>query len=164
MLGTFVDRCRRPLVAAAFGAFLLTPAGATTPDRSWLGAKRLLVLTEMRTALGSDASAEDLCEQVKKVATDGAPFPVQCVQLGDPALQADDAAVLLVQASVQDGPGGEQLLVFTARRQRQHGLDPLPILFGTAPRAVPTSAADSALKASLSEILPWLKADETSYL
>jgi hypothetical protein len=56
---------------------------------------------------------------------------------------------------------------FTARKDKEGGLDPQPVLLGSAPRAVPLTgsaadeaALDRALALPLSEILSWLRPAE----
>lgn len=131
------------------------------PDRSWLGVKRLAVLAEFQPGLTATTLGKDFCARVKRAAEQGAPIPVECVELGDPSLQAGDTVVLIAQAAVQDA-GGRQMLVLTARKDREGGRDPQPMYFGSAPRAVPLtgSAADAvalegALDAALNEVLSW---------
>lgn len=136
------------------------------PDRSWLGVKRLAVLAEFQAGLSVTTLGDDFCAAVKRIAERNAPVPVECVEAGSPALLADGTVVLVAQAAVQE-LGGGQALVLTARKDREGGLDPQPMFFGAAPRAVPLtgSAADraameGALAASLGEVLSWLRPAE----
>jgi hypothetical protein len=133
------------------------------PDRSWMGVKRLVVLADFRSGLSVTTLGDDFCATVKRIAERGAPIPVECVESGSADLQADGTVVLVAQAAIQD-LGAERVLVLTARKDREGGLDPQPMFFGAAPRAVPLtgSAADGAameqaLAASLSEVLSWLR-------
>lgn len=167
---TFADQCRRLALAILCGTFLLSPASASMPDRSWIGVKRLAVLTDFRSGLVVTTLGDDFCATVKRIAERGAPVPVECVEAGSPALQADGTVVLVAQAAVQE-LGGSQVLVLTARKDRDGGLGSQPMFFGAAPRAVTLtgSAADSAameqaLAASLSEVLSWLRPDDVQNL
>jgi hypothetical protein len=166
VLGTFADPGRCLILASLFGALALSPAAATTPDRSWLGIKRLAIVTEVQQSLRPSPLTNDLCARVKRIAERDAPIPVECAQLGDAALQKGDTVVLIAQASLQE-IGRERALLFTARKDKEGGLDPQPVLLGSAPRAVPLTgsaadeaALDRALGASLSEILSWLRPAE----
>jgi hypothetical protein len=95
---------------------------------------------------------------------------VNCAEFGDERLRASDTVVLIAQASVQE-IGGERLLLFTARKDKEGGRDPQPVLLGAAPRAVPLTgsaadeaALDRALEASLGEVLSWLRSGKTEDL
>ena len=79
--------------------------------------------------------------------------------------------MLIVDAAVAEVPGAGRQLLFTIRRDRTHGLEPGPVYFGTTPRAVAVSefvagdaAVQEALRASLSQILPWLRPGGTGEL
>lgn len=170
MLGAFADHFRRGCIAALLGGLALSGATASTPDRSWLGVKRLAVLADFRSGLTVTTLGDDFCATVKRIAERGAPVPVECVEAGSPQLAADGTVVLVAQAAVQEADGGS-MLVLTARKDREGGLDPQPIFFGAAPRAVPLtgSAADAAameraLSASLSEVLSWLRPAEVEQM
>ena len=163
MRDTFADQCRHLLVAILCGMFLLSPSDASMPDRSWGGVKRLAVLADFRSGLVVTTLGDDFCATVKRIAERGAPVPVECVEAGSPALQADGTVVLVAQAAVQD-LNGVRTLVLSARKDREGGLDPQPIYLGATPRAVPLTgsdrdgaALDQALAESLSEVLSWLR-------
>ena len=147
-----------PLFAAMSAA---TPAAASTPVLAWEGARRVGV----HCLVGPDQLANrrelqtQLCERVRTLAADRAPLPVSVLPPGDPRLIAADTVVLLFQAAVQTGGGGEPLLVFATRSFRATAAP--SELFGARPRAVVLPAGgvgpqlDGALKAALDETLPW---------
>ena len=148
----------------------MTPASASTPDRSWRGITRLAIITDVRAGLKDAALTDNFCLRIKRVAERNAPLPIECVDFGDAALKAGDAVVLIAQAAVQE-MGSARALVFTVRKDKEGGLDPQPVLMGSAPRAVTLtgSAADEgalerALSDSLSEVLPWLRPSDTDDL
>lgn len=156
---------RRALFCLLGVLSLMAPAGATMPALSWKGVERVAVLCQVASdqPIDNDVVAKALCDRVKSLAERGAPVPVEVVSYGHPSLQSGNTMALLVQASVSDVAPSRPALIFTARTDRTGGLEPAPTYFGTAPRVAPfTSAADSAawdsaLSASLSEILPWLR-------
>jgi hypothetical protein len=160
----------RAVAAASVGLVVAaTPVTAETPDRSWMGVKRLAVLADLRMADPADEQLkDDFCAIVKRVAERGAPMPVECVAAGTVPTPGGDTVVLVAQAAVQSPAPSQRLLVFTVRKDRHAGLDPAPAYLGAAPRAVPltNTAADrsvleEALAASLSEVLPWLRPQAT---
>ena len=156
------------LIASAAAGFsiagMAAPATATSLDKSWLGVRKILILTQVTPAnLAVDGiSAEALCQKVQSIASAGAPAPVECSRLGDPALQAGNTSVLSVQAAISDAVPGQRLLLLTIKRDAEAGLEPAPIYFGSIPRAVvmtgadPSAKLDEAIRASLGQILPWL--------
>ena len=158
------------LFGASLGAVAASPLQATTPDRSWLGVKKILVLSQLAPGAADSASltADGLCERVRAIASAGAPAPVTCTTLGDPRLADGDAAVLVMQAAISDAASPNRLLVFTIRRQNEGGLEPGPAYFGAAPRALPfakdieRSRLDEAILTSLAGILPWLNQSTTT--
>jgi hypothetical protein len=94
-----------------------------------------------------------------RLATQGAPMPVQTIAIGDPAVMAGNAVTLLVHASVTK-QGQDRLLAFSVRPYRSS--DQGVVLFGAVPQVaeIPSSAAggaalDAALARALSETLPW---------
>lgn len=140
----------------------------TTPDRSWVGVKKILVISDFRSGqvVMPELSAESLCQRLQAIASAGSPVPVSCTRIGDPHLADADAAVLTLQAAVREPAPGNSMLVFAIRRHGVGGLEPAPVYFGSAPQAVPLSspinfgALDAALRQSLGEILPWLHAPD----
>ena len=80
--------------------------------------------------------------------------------IGDPAVLASDAVTLLVHASVtRRGP--DRLIAFSVRPYRT-STEQASVLFGAVPRAakigtsgVASKELDEALRAALSETLPW---------
>jgi hypothetical protein len=157
------------LAGAALAAVAAAPAMASTADRSWIGVEKILVLAQLTPAIQTtpNIQTETLCRKVATIAAAGAPVPVECAQLGDPALQSGRTAVLSIQAAITDAVPGQKLLLFTIKRNAEGGLEPAPIYFGSTPRAValpqagdPNLAIDGAIRASLSEILPWLNLDQ----
>lgn len=149
----------------------LMPASATSLDRSWLGIEQLAVHCQMQVDdPHSGIIADTLCDRVKAAAAAGAPFPVQVVSAGGALSLPSRTALLLVHGSVER-IGSVPMLIFTIRRDREAGLEPAPILFGAAPRAAPLTetaagqaALEGSLRASLSEILPWLRPAGTGEL
>ncbi|MGZ8359011.1 MAG: hypothetical protein ACXWUX_00680 [Allosphingosinicella sp.] len=140
----------------------MNPAHATTPDPSWRGVERVYVVAQLTAPIDSTITSDDFCERVRRIAAEGAPFPVQCVTLGEAAAaEAAGDAVIVVQAAIQP-VDGHPLLVVSARRTAEAGLEPSPLYLGAPPRAARlTDAAagettDSALREALAQILPWL--------
>lgn len=161
-----VGKTTRALAVTAFLSGLAVPgmsaAQSTTPDPSWRGVDRLQILAHMTGPADAAIPSDDFCERVQRIASEGAPFPVECTSFGRaPAAEAAGDALIIVQAAVQQ-LDGRQVLVVAARRTASAGLEPAPIYLGATPRAVrlPETAAgesaDSALREALSEILPWL--------
>jgi hypothetical protein len=135
---------------------------AYMPTQMWTNVKRVQILCNVAGGPGIDhvAMTAQLCREVKRLASKGAPLPVATIAIGDPAVLASDAVTLLVHASVTDQPNG-RLMAFSLRPYRSS--DPAGLLFGAVPRVAPMSAAgaagpalDAALAAALSETLPWL--------
>lgn len=151
----------------AAAVLTMTPAQGKSRDRSWLGVDRIIILPRLTQGriLVENLSAQSVCERIKEVVANGAPGPVQCVfSIGDPALDAPGTAVLILDVSLVDLPQAGRHLLFTMRRDRTHGLEPGRVYFGSAPRAVPAAAfaagdaaVEETIRASLSEILPWLR-------
>ena len=159
----------RTAAGIALGMIGAAPLGATTPDRSWIGVQKILVISQLVTPIGtqSDLTAEGLCERVRSIASAGAPVPVACTNLSDPDLNSGRNAVLSFQGAVSDSVPGTKLLIFTIKRAAEAGLEPSPIYFGSTPRAVPltrsrdSAAVDQAIRASLGQLLPWLGQADT---
>lgn len=159
------DRIGRCAILLFFSALALTEASAATPDPAFRAAERLTLLCQVRLdRLGHEAVAADLCGRIKLIAEQGAPIPVEIIDLGELARASDGAVALLVHASVApassvaEGAGGE-LMTFTMRTLPTGALAAEPAWFGAAPRVVRHAdavALDDALRASLSEVLPWL--------
>lgn len=157
------------VIASAAAGFSLAgiaaaPALASSPDKSWLGVRKILILTQVTPAQSAvDALSPDaLCRKVQAIASAGAPASVECSRLGDPALQAGNTAVLSVQAAISDDVPGQRLLLLTIKRDAEAGLEPAPIYFGSIPRAIVLSGGadqsetiDRAIRESLRQILPW---------
>lgn len=164
MLSAFAAKA---LGVTFIGAVSLIAAGANaiTPDRSWLGVKRLAVLADLRVANpGDEALKNDFCATVKRLAERDAPIPVDCIPPNTAPAPEGGTVVLVAQAAIQERDPSQRLLVFTVRKDRDAGLEPGPVFFGAAPRAVPLtgsaadqSALEGALAASLGEVLPWLR-------
>lgn len=151
---------------AAMNPGATVPASPITAADSlpliWHEARRLDILCVVASneLSGREALQASLCERVRALAADGAPMPVRTVALGDPAILDRSAVVLLVHAAVQ-GQGAQRMLALGIRPWRAGDVDTV-IFFGAAPRAVPlsgtdasTPALDAALRAALSETLPW---------
>lgn len=151
-------------VCAAFALLSLTaPALASTPAPIWRDVARVNILCLVRTAGGLDQGAlnDRICTSARDMAANGSPAPVRIIVPGDPAVLAPDSVTLLVHAS-QDG--ARRLLAFSIRPFRNSGGES-QMLFAAAPRAVPLddsragrSELEAALRAALSETLPWLSA------
>jgi hypothetical protein len=159
------------LLALQLGAFGVV-ADASTPDRSWLGIKRILIIAEVAQVTGKvepDITADILCNRLQQAASAGSPIPVTCARMGDPRLDDGDTAVLVLQAAVRNLPRSERVLVYTIRRQSTGGLEPAPVYFGSIPQAVVLPAQanfgplESAFRQSLGEILPWLRKPELKF-
>lgn len=140
----------------------MSPAHATTPDPSWQGVIGLSILAHLTGPIESALPSEGFCERVRRIAAEGAPFPVQCVTFdAAAAAEVGGQALIVVQGTIQP-LADERLLVLTARRTAAAGLEPAPIYLGANPRAARLSgaaaseAADAALRETLAEILPWL--------
>jgi hypothetical protein len=155
----------------------MTPALATTPDRNWRGVDRVSILCQVTSAqlddnrvIATDEMTKTLCQRIKAAAERNAPIPVEVVGYGDPSLRSGDAVALLVQATVVDTAPGRPALILAMRTERSASLDGGGTYFGPAPRLASfTSAADGAawdpaIRASLSEILPWLRPAGTGEL
>jgi hypothetical protein len=156
------------------GLVSMNPAAATTPDPTFYGAEALFILAHSVPA-GREAATVDsgrLCEQVRRIAAESAPIPVKCADYGDVARAGPGIVSLLVHAAVADAPGAkDQLLVFSMRAERSRPLGSPGTFFGAAPRVAPLARAgekespfERALRASLSEILPWLRPAESTRL
>jgi hypothetical protein len=129
----------------------------------WAGAERLNVMCNVAGGPGLDllALATQLCQDVKREASKGAPMPVETIELGDPAVLSSDSVTLLVHASVTPRNGG-RLIALSVRPHRTSTAG-AELLFGAPPRAVLDKSAASegphlaaAIAATLSETLPWL--------
>jgi hypothetical protein len=106
-----------------------------------------------------------LCERVRTLASDGSPVPVNIIVPGDPALLNGGTVTLLVHASLRDAaavtPGASgRLLAFSIRPFRLSSDN--AVLFGAGPQVVllktaslEDRAADAAISAALTELLPW---------
>lgn len=161
--------CSGALLALA-SASVAMPATATTPDPAFRGAERLAIICQVRLArLGHEAVARDLCDKIKKIAEQNAPLPIEVIDFGGLARAPDGTVALLVHASVApassvaEGATGE-MMSFTMRTVRTGPLATEPAWFGAAPRAARYATAgtalDNALRASLSEVLPWFDTAE----
>jgi hypothetical protein len=160
LTGSIARACAALALLAACAAGPVA-AEASTPALIWRDVARINVLCLVQTEAGVDRGAlHDLvCDSVREAAAAGSPAPVALIEAGDPALLATDSLALLVHASVQ-GDADHRLLVFTIRPFRNNGE---PLLFTAAPRAVqiadparPAPELEAALRAALSETLPWL--------
>ena len=167
---TAVKLCAGALAGLSLAAVGASPLGATTPDRSWIGIKRILIVSQFTSPLTikTRISADDLCRRVQAIASAGAPVPVACATLGNPDLLKGDTAVLALQATVAEPAANSKVLIFTIRKAEEKGLEPAPIYFSATPRAVPISdevdaaRLDQELRASLGQILPWLSEATTN--
>lgn len=139
----------------------MSDAAATTPDPGWMGVQRLHILAHLTGPVETALLGETFCARVQRIAAEGAPIPVQCVDFGTAHAAETGAALIVVQAAVQP-IADSRILIVTARRTASAGLEPAPILLGATPRATRLSgvgtgeAADRALREALAEILPWL--------
>ena len=98
---------------------------------------------------------------MRALASAGAPIPVETIAPGDPKLLDPTSATLLVQGHVQQ-LGGSPVLAISVRSYRNGGTDS-DIIFGAPPRAMalgdgpgPDAALNEALRATLSDTVPWL--------
>jgi hypothetical protein len=168
-------------LAAALAAAACEATSKTAPvamaDPAWRGAERLAIVCSVDSgeALGHEQMARELCTSVAAVARSGAPVDVQPVSMGD-AARASDAVLLLVHAGVAPAsaavPGARgRVLSFTMRTSRSGPLSSAPALFGAPPRVAPygetgngQALLNEALRASLSQVLPWIsRAEESSF-
>ena len=145
--------------AAAVSVGAAETAAGRTPDLTWRGAERLGVYCQIRGTPADQAVQTDICERLARIAAEGAPMPVVLLPAGDPGLREGRTVALLAHFAIQPS-GSERLLVFTLRPWR--AMAESPTLFGSAPRAAPlpasgaeTSVLDEALRAALSDVLPW---------
>jgi hypothetical protein len=140
----------------------MSAADATTPDPGWQGVGRLYILAHLTGPVDAALPSDGFCERVRRIAAQGAPFPVQCTGFGEAgAAEADGGALIVVQGAIQS-VAGERMLVVAARRTMAAGLEPAPIYLGAAPRVARLSdaaAANAVLRETLEEILPWLGHD-----
>jgi hypothetical protein len=149
-------------VAAPVSAPVVHASRAAAPSLLWQQASRLEILCQVSTLSGNDPALERaLCERVRAIAAAGAPLPVAVAAAPDQRTLGGGSVVLLVHATAE-GVAGRPFLAFTIRPYRQSAEDGAA-LFGTAPHAVPLDGSgmngpsvDAALRASLSEILPWV--------
>jgi len=145
-------------VLALLGAGGFAPAAAaSTPPLIWQGVARIRILCLVKTGAGVDTGPlrDRICGRVAALARDGAPAPVSIVEPGDPSVLAADSITLLVHANVEPSAAGP-LLALSVRPYRAS--DAGALLFAAPPRAVPLAdagALESALRATLSETLPW---------
>jgi hypothetical protein len=160
-----VGKSRGVLAGLVAISAAMSPAHATTPDPSWRGVERLYILAHLTGPIEAALPSEGFCERVRRIAAEGAPFPVQCTTFDEaPSAEAGGHALVVIQGAVQPLPG-DRLLIVAARRTTAAGLEPAPIYLGATPRAVRLSgaaageAADAALRETLAEILPWLGHD-----
>lgn len=148
------------LLLAACGAGV-PMSEAATPTLLWREASALQLLCHVTTRSGRDAGLEQaLCARVRDLSAAGAPVPVSVIAPGDPALLAPGAVTLLVQASIEPSDSG-RLAALAIRPFRNAGDSGL--VFGAPPRAVLVpagadagAALEPAVRAILSETLPWL--------
>lgn len=140
------------------------------PDRAWRGAERVVVLCSVDAGneLGHAEIARDLCERIVRIAAPAAPMPIEIVGFGSTSLNAPGSAALLVHASLLPAsaavPGARgKLISWTMRTTVAKPSDGLaadqPSLFGAPPRiaALGGEGLDRALRASLGDVLPWLR-------
>jgi hypothetical protein len=168
---TAVKLCAGAIAGLSLAVVGASPLAATTPDRSWIGIKRILIVSQLTSpmTIKTQISAEDLCRRVQTIASAGAPVPVSCATLSDPDLRKGDTAVLAVQAAVAEPVANTRLLIFTIRKAEEKGLEPAPVYFSSTPRAVPISdevdgaRLDQELRASLGQLLPWLSQSNTNF-
>lgn len=170
----FESAFRKLVYAMLVGATVTAcgPGAASTPDRSWVGVKSIVILSRFTSGnvLTPQITAEGLCRQARAIAGQGAPVSVTCGSLGDPALNQPTTAVVILDASIANSIASTPVMIFTVRRESEGGLEPAPIRFGATPRAVVlgrsggTSEIDVALRDSLGEILPWLGKEELKKL
>ena len=160
-----VGKLRGVLAGLAAISAAMSAAHATTPDPSWRGVERLYILAHLTGPIETALPSEGFCERVRRIAAEGAPFPVQCTTFGEaPAAEAGGDALIVVQGAIQP-LADDRLLIVAARRTAAAGLEPGPIYLGATPHAARLSgaaagaAADAALRATLAEILPWLGHD-----
>ena len=153
----------RPWAAAmaATAAFACSqPVSASTPSLTWQGVDRVGVQCVVNSAdHGVSGLQTTLCERVRALAAEDAPVAVRVTPPGDPAVLRPGTVTLLVHGGVHAAPGG-RALAFTIRPFRATPED--AVLFGTTPRVALLPAAgvagpalDAALRAALSETLPW---------
>ncbi len=155
-----IARARVALALLAVCALAPATGQATTPSLLWADARQVAVLCLVQSNSTSDAAAIEvrLCERVRDLAGRGAPYPVERVSAGDPALIAPGTVTLLVHASVERAPDGRVVAVTLRPHRAAEGGD---VRFGTAPRAIEvpsaalTPAVDAALAEALADILPW---------
>ncbi len=161
--GSFVRACAALVLLFACGAEPVTGAAAeaSTPALIWRDVAKVNILCLVQSDAGVDRGPlhDRLCNSIRDAAAAGSPAPVQVIAAGDPALLSPDSVTLLVHASVQ-ADSGHRLLAFTIRPFRNSAE---PLLFTAAPRAVPLADTagpapelEAALRAALSETLPWL--------
>ena len=161
-------RSRKLWVSMVLAGFLTASApsapsaAASMPLLLWRNVDRVSVLCLVASPRSPTQSRVEamLCERTRALAAQGAPFPVEKMGFGDPAILQGRRVTLLVHAAIQANAGGSRLL-FTVRPYRAGGPD-ADMLFGSRPRAVvldaddrPGRALDAALADSLAEILPW---------
>lgn len=131
---------------------------ASPPPASVRGVTRIHILCLVASD-GTDATTRlqsDLCARLRRLASAGAPIPVEVAQLGDPAVLDPAALTLLLHAS-PERIAGAPVLALSLRSFRNGGPDTIT-LFGPAPRAVPagdTNQIERALEAALNHVLPW---------
>lgn len=159
IVGSFARASAALALLIAFGGAAVTTAAveASTPAPIWSDVARVNVLCLVQTDSGVDTGAlhDRICDSVLHSAAAGSPAPVRLVGAGDPAVLSPDSVTLIVQASVHGG-----LIAFSIRPYRHSNA---PMLFTAPPRAVPlagpagpSSKLEAALRAALSETLPWL--------
>lgn len=153
------------LIAGLTMVTLPGASAAATPTLMWSGAKRVNILCNVAGGPGIDhvALTEQLCGEVKQLASRRAPLPVQIISFGDPAVLASDAVTLLVHASISRD-SHNRLFAFSIRPYRVSDTQ-ASVLFGAVPRAVALrgprlsgASLAAALDAALSETLPWRNA------
>lgn len=154
-------------VSAAFA--LSYACGATalasTPAPIWGDLAAINVLCLVRSDAGVDQGPlhDRICTKVRDMAAKGAPAAVRIIAPGDPALLAPDSVTLLVHVSVQ--PASPRPLAAFSIRPFRNAPDQAQMIFAAAPRAAPlghpaggTQELEAALRAALSETLPWFSA------
>lgn len=152
-------------ICLALATLTLAASAQAMPDRTWRGVERIVVLcsVDAGSELGHDAIARDLCERIVRIASPASPLPVEAVEFGNPSLTAPRVAALLVHASVSPAsaavPGASgKIISWTMRTTGTNLIDDAPDPFGVAPRVAPFGGEmDRDLRASLGDILPWVR-------
>jgi hypothetical protein len=145
---------------------------ATSPSLQWRGVERVVILCQLTTdiVVEADVLSKALCQRVQEIARKGAPVPIDVVDRSSAALHSPRASVLFIQASIAEVAPSRFGLIFTARVERNDGLEEANTYFGARPRVAPFTIAagsaewDATISASLGEVLPWLSRGEAGDL